>query len=185
MMFLFIKHNVSGSAEPSDIPEEGDMAVTGAAGPLMSRGIAAAFAIIVVRIGLELMGAPESINNIFGVAWLYFFMPVLFVRRIATGGDEHAFRALFRSVFLFALYTRLMVLCTYMLAYLFQWQAPRFSARTGGNVGGNTGPLMGLLVIPIRNAIMGIIFATVIGLMIGAIALWLRKRSSAAQSPGA
>jgi hypothetical protein len=185
MMFLLAKYNVSSSAVSTLIPGEGDMAIAGAAGPLMNRGLAAAFGIIVVRIGLELLGAPESVNNIFGVAWLYFIMPVLFARRIAARADEHPFRALFQSVFLFALYTRLMVLCTYMLAYLFQWQAPRFSARMGGNVGGNTGPFMGLVVIPVRNAGLWIFFATVIGLIIGGIILALKKRSPAAQPPKA
>jgi hypothetical protein len=160
------------------IQKEGNMTEAQGTGALMKTGLILAVVIIVLRIGLELSGAPETVNNIFGVAWLYLILPVLFAWRIAAVYEARRFKALFKSVFLFALSTRLMVLVTYMLAYLFQWQAPRFSANMGGNVGGNTTPFVGLVLVPVRNAIFWIIGATVIGLIIGGITLWLRKMFS-------
>jgi len=147
-------------------------------GALMKIGLILAVAVIVLRIGLEQSGAPDAINNIFGVAWLYLIFPVLFAWRIAAAYDANRFKALFKNVFLFALCTRLMVLVTYMLAYLFQWNAPRFSVKMGGNVGGNTTPFVGLVLVPVRNAIFWILLATAAGMILGGITLWLRRMSS-------
>jgi hypothetical protein len=160
------------------IEEEGNMTAAQGTGALMRIGLILAVVIIVIRIGLEQMGSPEAINNIFGVAWLYLILPVLFAWRIAAVYDAHRFKALFKDVLLFALCTRLMVLVTYMLAYLFQWDAPRFSSKMGGNVGGDTTPFVGLVLIPVRNAVFWILMATVVGMIIGGITLWLRKTSS-------
>ena len=45
-------------------------------------GTIVAAIIIIVRIALEQAGAPETVNSIFGVAWLYFILPVLFALSI-------------------------------------------------------------------------------------------------------
>ncbi|MBP1600223.1 MAG: hypothetical protein H6Q06_374, partial [Acidobacteria bacterium] len=103
-------------------------------GGLMKAGVLVAACLIVVRIILEQSGAPESVNNIFGVAWLYLVFPVLFALRIAASGEPGPFKALFKTLLLFGVYTRLMVMASYMLAFLFKWQAPRFSLKMGGNV---------------------------------------------------
>jgi hypothetical protein len=147
-------------------------------GGLMKAGVLVAACIIVVRIILEQFGAPESVNNIFGVAWLYLVFPVLFALRIAASGEAGPFKALFKALLLFGVYTRLMVMASYMLAFLFQWQAPRFSLKMGGNVGPDVSALQGLLVIPARNALIWIVMATVLGMIIGGIILF-RKRKPA------
>ena len=147
---------------------------------LMKIGIFLAAVIIVVRIILEQAGAPEMINNIFGVAWLYFVFPVLFALRIARDRETGRVKALFREVFLFAVYTRLMVAVSYMAAYQFQWTAPRFSAAMGGNVGPGVSPLSGLLLIPGRNALIWIVLATALGMIIGGVTLWAKKKPAAA-----
>lgn len=143
---------------------------------LMNAGIGLAAAIIVVRIALEQFGAPGVVNNVFGVAWLYFVMPVLFAIRIAGSGASRPIRALFMDLLAFALYTRLMVLVTYVAAYYFRWQAPRFSISQGGNVGEGVSPLQGLVVIPLRNAAVWIVFVVIIGMIIGGITLRLRRK---------
>jgi len=79
-------------------------------GGLMKAGVLVAACIIVVRIILEQFGAPESVNNIFGVAWLYLIFPVLFALRIAASGEPGPFKALFKTLLLFGVYTRLMVM---------------------------------------------------------------------------
>ena len=141
-----------------------------------------AVGIIVIRIILEQLGAPEMINNIFGVAWLYFLVPFYFAVQIDRSGEASPYKSLFLHVTLFGVYTRIMVAVTYMAAYVFQWPAPRFSLALGGVVGDNVSPLQGLLIIPVRNALLWIVFAAAIGMILGGITLALKKRS-AAKSP--
>jgi hypothetical protein len=143
---------------------------------LMNAGLGLAAAIIVIRIALEQFGAPGIVNNVFGVAWLYFIMPALFAVRIVGSGNPRPVRGLFMDLLLFGVYTRLMVLVTYLAAYYFRWQAPRFGQSQGGNVGEGISPLQGLLVIPLRNAAVWIVFVVIIGMIIGGITLKLRKR---------
>ena len=144
----------------------------------MKTGVIVAAVIIVVRIILEQQGSPEFINNIFGVAWLYLILPILFALRILARGNTGPFKALLRDVFLFALYTRLMVMFTYMLAYFLKWKAPRFSTSMGGNVGDDVSLMMGVLVFPARNAVIWVLFAVAIGMILGGIILWLKRKPS-------
>lgn len=143
---------------------------------LMKAGLLIAAAVIVVRIALEQAGAPRSVNMIFGVAWLYFIMPVLFALRIGGSGVRRPFLALLKDLLLFAVYTRLMVLVTYVAAYAFRWQAPRFQADQGGNVGADIDAVQGMLVIPLRNAAAWVLFVTILGVIIGGITLKIRKK---------
>jgi len=148
---------------------------------LMRTGLVLAAVIIIVRIILEQLGAPNAINTVFGVAWLYFVFPVLFALPIAAGGEAGGFKKLIKNLLLFALGTRLMVAVTYVLAYFFQWQAPRFSADGGGNVGPNVTPLAGILAIPAINALIWVVFATLIGMIIGGITLKIKKKAGGNQ----
>ena len=140
-----------------------------------------AVVVIVVRIILEEMGAPNVVNNIFGVAWLYFLIPVYFAVRIAAGGDLHAYKTLFKFILLYAVYTRLMVMVTYSMAYVFQWSAPRFSVEGGGVVGEGVTALQGMVVFPVRNLLIWVVMGTLIGIIIGSGALALRRRSVTAE----
>ncbi len=142
-------------------------------------GLIITVAIIVVRIALELAGAPEAINNIFGVAWLYLVFPVLFAMNIRARDEASPYKLLLKDVLFFAVYTRVMVMVTYMLAYLLRWTAPRFLLSRGGNVGDNVSIGMGLFIIPVRNALIWIIMATVIGMIIGSITLLLKRKAPA------
>jgi len=148
----------------------------------MRVGLLIALALIVLRIILEQLGSPESVNNIFGVAWLYLVIPVFFGRGIAF--HPRPYVALLKNVTLFGVYTRIMVMISYMLAYLFRWQAPRFSTNMGGNVGNDIGPLDGLLVIPVRNALIWIVFAALVGMIVGGVTIWLKRRGKAVASRG-
>ena len=145
---------------------------------VLKYGVLVAAIIIVVRIVLELLGVPGSINSVFGVAWLYLILPVLFAFYIVAEGESRPLRALFNNVLLFAVYTRLMVMITYMLAYSFKWEAPRFSLPGGGNVGNDVNALNGFLLIPLRNALIWIIMAVILGMIIGGVTIWLRKMSA-------
>ena len=149
-------------------------------GSLMKIGLLLAAVIIIVRITLELLGAPEWLNAIFGVAWLYFIFPVLFALRIRAVGEANPLLELIKCLLLFGLYTRLMVMVTYMLAYELQWKALRFSVKGGGNVGPDVSALQGLLFIPARNAIIWIVAVIVIGVIIGGVTFLIRKKPSPA-----
>jgi hypothetical protein len=151
-------------------------------GSLLKTGLILAAVIIIIRIVLEQVGAPESVNRIFGVAWLYFIFPVLFALRIAADGGAGGFKRLVKDLFFFALYTRLMVAVTYVLAYFLQWQAPRFSAAGGGTVGPDITPVAGILAIPAFNAVIWIITAVIFGGIIGGITLAIKKKTGGASN---
>jgi hypothetical protein len=160
------------------IKEKLEMATGQKVASIFKFGMLVAAVIIVVRIVLELLGAPGYINNIFGVAWLYLILPVVFAFSIVAAGEASPLKVLFKNVLLFAIYTRIMVMVTYMLAYIFKWTASRFSSSAGGNVGENVSSINGLIVIPVRNALFWVVFAVVAGMIIGGITIWLRKMTT-------
>ncbi len=135
--------------------------------------------LLVVRIVLEQAGAPEGVNNVFGISWLYFLVPLFFAYHISAASQESPFKTLFKKLVIFAAYTRLMILPTYMLAYRLGWQAPRFAIDQGGVVGEDVSPLSGYLVIPVRNALIWIVFATAVGMILGSVTLLIRRRKLA------
>lgn len=145
---------------------------------IMRRSVALAAAIIVARIVLEQAGAPGKVSFIFGVAWLYFLMPVVFALGIRAQNAAKPFAALLKRIMLFALYTRIMVMVTYMLAYAFGWRQDRF-IYPQGNVGENVGIWTGLFYIPLRNLILWIAMATILGMAIGSITLLLKRKGPA------
>lgn len=138
--------------------------------------------VIVVRVILEQTGAPEPVNRIFGVAWLYFIVPFYFAVRIDKSGEPKPYRALFKYLLLYTTYTRLMVMPTYWLAYTFRWAAPRFSLDMGGVVGEGITPLQGYLWVPVGNAILWIIFMVIQGMILGGVTLLIRRRGSKASA---
>ena len=141
--------------------------------------VAAVF--VVVRIVLEQAGAPEAANNVFGVAWISLTVPFYFAFQINTAGEAKPFKALFMKLLLFNTYTRLMIMVTYLLAYRFQWEAPRFSLKQGGVVGEDVTALSGYLVIPVQNLLITVIALTILGMILGSITLWIRRRKAAAK----
>ncbi len=136
-------------------------------GTVMKNFLIIAAVIIVIRLVLEFSGAPGWLNTVFGVAWLYFIVPVFFAREIVASGDATPMKTLAVSLFFYALYTRLMVAVTYMMAYAFSWQTPRFLLENGGNVGDGVTPLDGYLIIPARNILVWVVAAVLIGMLIG------------------
>jgi len=149
---------------------------------LMKAPLILAAAVVIVRIVLEQLGAPQWLNNIFGVAWLHILVPIWFGLKIAEGGSAQPFKDLFKTTALYAIFVRLMVWPTYSLAYLFGWSAPRFSVPQGGVVGGDVSPLQGIVLIPLRNLAIWVISATIIGMITGGIALAVKKKRSTAGS---
>ena len=144
------------------------------------------FSVVVMgaRILLEEMGAPSAINNILGVAWLSFLIPVYWAVRLAGSGEEHPYRTLLKLIALYAVSIRLMVLVTYSMAYLFSWSAPRFSVQGGGVVGEGVTALQGLLVTPATNFPIGVLMSAVFGLAVGPAALALSRYLTRAKAAG-
>ena len=131
--------------------------------------------IIVVRIGLEQVGAPGTITFIFGVTWLHLPVPLYLGFRMAGAGGSSPFKDLFLAVFFFTLYTRLMVMVTYMLAYSLGWSASRFSVEGGGGVGAESA-LQGMLITPVGNLVLAVIVLSIIGMILGSFTLFIKRR---------
>jgi hypothetical protein len=134
------------------------------------------FGVIVVRIVLEESGAPQAINTIVGVVWLQLLVPVYFGLMLANSTKLPRFVTLAKLVVLYALCTRLMVLASYSLAYVFQWSAPRFSVEGGGVVGEGVTPLQGLLLTPALNQVFWVIGGVVLGMLLGSASLAAGRR---------
>ena len=141
-----------------------------------------AVGVVVVRLLLEQAGAPAAINNVFGVAWLYFIVPFYFAARIARSGDPKPDMTLLQANFVFVLLTRVIVWPTYSLAYAFSWEPVRFSLESGGVVGDSVTVLQGYILIPLRNLAAWTVAGTVIGMVLGSVGLALLRRRAPATS---
>ena len=133
--------------------------------------------VIVVRVVLEQVGAPSSVNQVFGVAWLYLLVPIYFGLNLAAA--DSPYKSLFKTLLCFVAYTRVMVMATYMAAYQLKWTAPRFSVEGGGVVGEGVTALEGLLLIPVRNLLIWIVIGTLVGMIIGSIVVAVKRRGTA------
>jgi hypothetical protein len=143
---------------------------------VMNAGLIAAMLLIVIRILLELGGVSFAVASIFGVVWLYFILPALFAIAIRNGACAKPFGRLMKDVVLFAVYTRIMVAITYVLAHYLNWTAARFSADQGGTVGANIHSWQQLLFIAMRNALIWIVMAAIVGAIVGSITLCLKRK---------
>lgn len=135
--------------------------------------------VIVARIVLELVGAPIEITNILGVTWLNLVVPVYLGLCLGTNSGPSPFKTLFALVLQFTLYTRLMIMVTYMLAYGLDWRAFRFSVEGGGGVGHDSA-LQGIFVIPLINLVVIVVGGTIIGMILGSVTLLIKRRTIAA-----
>src|SRR5437016_14011907 len=121
-------------------------------GPLIIAAV-----LVVGRVLLERVGAPETITNLLSVVVFYvLIVPLYFGHRIAKARLPHPYRTLLKSTALFTALARSMVIPTYWLAYAYQWRQPRFSTAEGGNVGPGVTPLWGYVLIPIGAAVVWI-----------------------------
>ncbi len=143
---------------------------------VMRIGLIAAVILIVLRIVLEQSGAPFMAASIFGVVWLYFILPAMFAVAIRNHSQTKPFGRLMKDVVLFAIYTRVMVAMTYVIAHYLNWTAARFSAAQGGTVGPSIQSVQTLLFIAVRNALIWVVMATIIGAIVGSISLYIKGK---------
>jgi hypothetical protein len=143
---------------------------------MMKRPLLIAAALVFLRLVSEQLGAPEAVNKIFGVTWLYFLVPVYFARKIVAANDARPYQTLFLKMAGFVALVRLMLIPVYWLAYKFNWSALRFSAEQGGVVGDGISPLSGYVLIPLGAFIFWLMAGTLAGGGIGALVIaWQRR----------
>ena len=148
---------------------------------LMKIPLIIAAALVVLRILSEQAGAPEAVNKIFGVVWLYFIIPFYFAFQITASHEPRPFKALFKNLLIFTFWTRVMVMPTYWLAHALLWSAPRFN-RGQSDVVVGVSPLTGYLLVPVRNLVVWIILSTLVGMILGGITLFLRRSATPSES---
>ena len=136
--------------------------------------------LIVARIILEHAGAPHWLNQVFGVTWLYLLIPFYFAVKIANSGEAKPFVTLVKTLAGFVFLSRVLVALTYMAAFALSWSAPRFLLENGGVVGEGVTPVEGYLLIPLQNLVLTTLSITMVGAILGGIAIpVMRKRAPA------
>ena len=137
--------------------------------------------VTVLRVVLERAGVPESISSMAGVVYLHLLIvPLYFAFRIAGSDTPRPYATQFRLTFFFVVLARLMILPTYWLGYIYQWQQSRFSQLIGPDVT----PFAGYIGVPVITALIWIVASTIIGGFLGCavIAVWrkfVRRAASA------
>jgi len=135
--------------------------------------------VVVLRVAVERAGAPDVVANLFSVVALHFLIgPVYFAIRIARAGLPRPHAMLFKLIAIYVVLTRAMVLPTYWLARIYEWQQPRFAGLSGPDV-----PFfVGFIAIPFITAAIWIVASLVFGGIVGSIVLTVRQRRVFAQS---
>lgn len=141
-----------------------------------------AFVLVVGRIVSEQMGMPLTVNNLFSVAVLYVAIaPVYFALQIAKSSEPSPYKTLLKTIALFTLIVRgLFVIPTYWLAYIYQWQAPRFSVVGGGVVGPGVTPLAAFVTLPVLALMAWLVASLVLGGGIGSLIIAKSRPKAAA-----
>lgn len=144
--------------------------------PLIIAGIA-----VVLRVVVEQLQAPTAVANMISVVMLHLVIcPVYFAIRIGLSGVEHPYRQLLKSVTLYVVLARCLIIPTYWLAYIYQWQAPRFLVTGGGVVGPDVSPFRAFVGVPLVLSMVWIVGSVVVGGVLGSIVLTITRRATRA-----
>ena len=142
-----------------------------------------ALIVIVARVVLEQSGVPESVTNyVSAVALHLVIFPVYFAIRISGSDVAHPYRTLLKTVAIYSVIVRAMVMVTYWLAYIYQWPQSRFSVESAGVVGEGVTPLQGFVIRPAILSISWIIGSVIVGGLLGSVVIALRRRLVASPS---
>jgi len=143
---------------------------------------------VVLRVVVEQLQAPTAVANMISVVMLHLVIcPVYFAFRIGRSGVERPYRQLLKSVTLYAVLARALIIPTYWLAYIYQWQVPRFLVTGGGVVGPDVSPFRAYVGVPVVLSIVWIVGSVIFGGILGSIVLAITRRmtrTSAATRPG-
>ena len=133
-----------------------------------------AVVVIVLRIVVERAGAPRSVSSLFSVVALHtVIVPIYIGIRLGKSTVPRPYTALFKSILIYVLSTRAMLLVVYWLARIFNWQESRFAGLAEST------PLIGFIVIPFGTAAFWIVASFVVGGTIGSVTLAIMNRMAA------
>jgi hypothetical protein len=133
--------------------------------------------VVVLRVILERAGAPNTVSNLASLVMLALVIfPLYFGYRIANTDTPRPYVALLKLVAAYAVLSRLLVIPTYWLAYIYQWPEPRFAAANGGVVGDGITPLTAYIVIPLAALLAWPIGSLVIGGALGSVLIKLKRK---------
>lgn len=150
---------------------------------LMKWPLIIAVAITVVRLALEMAGAPEALTFITGVNWVLILVPIYFMLKILDSGVKKPFVEMLKVSAIFAVIVRLIVAVTYAAAYALNWDfAARFTTERGGPVGPDVTALQGYVTIPLIGMILGVVIAVVAAAIVGGITMLVKQRAQTAKA---
>jgi hypothetical protein len=130
-----------------------------------------AVVVIVLRIVVERAGAPRSVSNLFSVVALHtLIVPIYVAIRLGKSTVPRPYTVLFKSILIYVLSTRAMLLVVYWLARIFNWQESRFAGLAEST------PLIGFIVIPFATAAFWIVASLIVGGAIGSATLVIMNR---------
>jgi hypothetical protein len=133
--------------------------------------------VVVARVVLEQAGVSETTTNyVSAVALHVLIFPLYFAARIGGSHLPHPYQTLLKTITIYSLLVRGMIMVTYWLAYFYQWPQSRFSVDAGGVVGEGIGPLQALVVRPVVAALAWVVGSVIVGGLLGSIVVAVRRR---------
>ena len=135
--------------------------------------------VIVARVVSERVGAPHMFSASLSAVWLHLLLcPIYFAFKIGRSSIAHPYRVQFKTVLLYVLAMRVMLLVPYWLARIYGWDDPRFSGLSSSS------PLIGFVAIPVLTGVFWVVASTIVGTAAGAAIIAALRRSSKASAPG-
>ncbi len=147
---------------------------------IMKWPLIVAAVVVVSRVVVEQLGAPDAVANLLSVVALHFLIvPVYLAVRIAKSPVSRPYATLFKLIVLYVVLVRAMVLPTYWLARIYEWPQARFAGLAGPDVSFFTG----FIAIPFATAAVWIFASTIFGGMLGSAVIAIGRRFKVAQTP--
>lgn len=144
---------------------------------LMRVPIVLAVLVVAGRVAAERAGAPAAVSALISAVGLHLLIgPVYFAFRIGGSSVVRPYLTLVKSIGIYAVLVRAMVVPTYWLAYIFQWPEPRFSVENAGVVGPDVTPIQAYVLVPLVLTVSWVLGSLIIGTAIGSLVLAIRRR---------
>lgn len=132
--------------------------------------------VVVLRVVVERAGASDSVANLLSVVALHFLIgPLYFAIRIALSGQSRPYSTLFKTIAMYVVLTRAMVLPTYWLARIYEWPQQRFFGLFGPDVS----DFRGYIAVPFVTAIIWIVSSVIVGGAVGSVVIAIIRRFAA------
>ena len=105
--------------------------------------------------------------------WLHtLLVPIYFAARIGSSSVPRPYMVQFKSVLLYVVAMRAMLLVPYWMARIYGWEEPRFGGLS------TPSPLIGYVAIPVLTGVFWVIASMVVGTGVGAAIIALLRRRS-------